>query len=231
MKKHMLFSLTVLAASSLFAADSAPKDDITGAVKKLGENSNYSWRTTIVVPEDAQFKPGPIEGKTEKDGFTWTSMTFGDNKVQAVVKGTNGALSDPDGKWSSLAELEKAEEGPGRFGAMIVRNIKTPAQEVAQLAASVKELKKEDNLYSGDLTEEGAATLQKFGPATVSDAKGSVKFWLKDGAVTKYEFKLKGTIKFNDNDFPNDRTTTVEIKEIGTTKLEVPEDARKKISG
>ena len=113
---------------------------------------------------------------------------------------------------------------------MIVRNIKTPAKEAAQLAAAAKELKKEDNLYSGDLTEEGAATLQKFGPATVSDAKGSVKFWLKDGALTKYEFKLKGTIKFNDNEFPNERTTTVEIKEVGTTKLEVPEEARKKTS-
>jgi hypothetical protein len=42
---------------------------------------------------------------------------------------------------------------------------------------------------------------------------------------------LKGKISFNGNDFPNERTTTVEIKDVGTTKLEVPEEARKKISG
>ncbi len=67
-------------------------------------------------------------------------------------------------------------------------------------------------------------------PMTVSDAKGSVKFWVKDGALTKYEFKLKGSIKFGDNDFPVDRTATVEIKDVGTTKVEVPDAAKKKLS-
>jgi hypothetical protein len=235
MKTPILFSLAVLAASSLLAADSTSKDEITNAAKKLGETTNYSWRTTIVVPEDAPFKPGPTDGKTDKAGLTWVSMSFFDNKMEAVIKGNKGALTGQDGAWKSLEELEK-EEGPGRFGAMIVRNIKTPSKEAAQLASFVKELKKEDNLYSGELTEEGAAAMQRFGPGgsegpTISDAKGSVKFWLKDGGLTKYEFKLKGTIKFNGNEFPNDRTTTVEVKEVGTTKLEVPEAAQKKISG
>jgi hypothetical protein len=234
MKTPILFSLAALAASSLLAADSAAKDEITSAAKKLGETTNYSWRTTIVVPDDAPFKPGPTDGKTEKAGLTFVSMAFFDNKMEAVIKGNKGALTGQDGAWKSLEELEK-EEGPGRFGAMIVRNIKTPAKEAAQLASAAKELKKEGNLYSGDLTEEGAAAMQRFGSGgsegpTVTDAKGSVKFWLKDGALTKYEFKLKGTIKFNGNEFPNDRTTTVEIKDVGTTKLELPEAARKKIS-
>jgi len=238
MKKTILSGLTALAAGALLAADATPKEEITQAAKKLGDKPNYSWRTTITVPEEAQFKPGPSDGKTEKDGFTWVGMSFFDNQMQAVMKGSKGALTDQDGAWRSLEELEK-EEGPGRFGAMIVRNIKTPAKEAAQLAAAVKalkkeEIKKEENLYSGDLTEEGAAAMQRFGPPgspgpTVSDAKGSVKFWLKDGLLTKYEFKLKGTIKFNENEFPNDRTTTVEIKDVGKTKLEVPDEAKKKL--
>jgi hypothetical protein len=93
-----------------------------------------------------------------------------------------------------------------------------------------------EGVYTSDLTEEGAKTLQTFRPSgsdggpSVSDAKGSVKFWLKDGALIKYEFKLKGLIKFGDNEFPNDRTTTVEIKDVGTTKVEVPEGAKKKLS-
>jgi hypothetical protein len=235
MKTCVLFSLAVLTASSLLAADSTTKDEIINAAKKLGEATNYSWRTTIVVPDDAPFKPGPTDGKTDSTGLTLVRMSFFDNKMDAVIKGNKGALTGQDGAWKSLEELEK-EEGPGRFGALIVRNIKTPSKEAAQLASAAKELKKEDNLYSGDLTEEGAAAMQRLGPAgsegpTVSDAKGSVKFWLKDGALTKYEFKLKGTIKFNGNEFPNERTTTVEIKEVGTTKLEVPEAAQKKISG
>ena len=61
MKKTALL-LTAIAGLSLSAADSNPKDEITAAAKKLGESDNYSWRTTVVVPEDAPFKPGPTEG-------------------------------------------------------------------------------------------------------------------------------------------------------------------------
>jgi hypothetical protein len=47
--------------------------------------------------------------------------------------------------------------------------------------------------------------------------------------VSKYELKVKGTVTFNGNDRDVDRTTTVEIKNIGSTKVEVPEEARKKL--
>ena len=57
-----------------------------------------------------------------------------------------------------------------------------------------------------------------------------MKFWLKDGALSKYEFKLKGTVDFNGTDVDVDRTTTVEIKDVGTTKISVPEAATKKLS-
>jgi hypothetical protein len=37
-------------------------------------------------------------------------------------------------------------------------------------------------------------------------------------------------MRFGDNEFPNDRKTTVEIKDVNATKVEVPEAARKKLS-
>jgi hypothetical protein len=96
-------------------------------------------------------------------------------------------------------------------------------------------LTKEGDVYSSDLTEEGAKKFLTFsrqgsGGATASTAKGSVKFWIKDGALTKYEYKVKGTASFGGNDLDIDRTTTVEIKDVGTTKLNVPEEAKKKLS-
>ena len=57
-----------------------------------------------------------------------------------------------------------------------------------------------------------------------------MKFWLKEGVLSKYEVKVKGTVSFNGNEFDNDRTTTVEIKDVGSTKVEVPSEARKKLS-
>lgn len=232
MKKSILLIAITSLASSLLAAEASPKDDVTSAAKKLGENTNYTWKTTVVVPEDAQYKPGPTDGKTEKDGFTHVKMTFFDNPVEIVLKGKKGAFTDQDGAWQSASDTEG--EGPGRFMAMLVQNFQTPSEEAAELAGFAKELKKDGDAYSSELTEEGAKAKLTFrrggGGATVANPKGSVKFWLKDGALTKYEFKVKGTVNWNGQDFDNDRTTTVEIKEIGTTKVEIPEAAKKKLS-
>jgi len=226
MKRNMLFTGMALLAGSII---------VTSAAKKLGEKPNYSWKTTVVVPESAQFKPGPSEGQTEKAGLTHVTMSFGDNTTQAVLKGDKAAVTNREGEWQSLADLDNAE-GPGRFLGFFVRNIKTPAVQAADLAAAAKDLKKEGDAYSGDLTEEGAKTLLTFRPRgggdgpTVSNAKGSVKFWLKDGELSKYEFKVTGKVSFNGNDRDVDRATTVEIKDVGTTKVNVPEEAKKKLS-
>jgi hypothetical protein len=227
MKKNILFSTMALLTGSLLAADSSSKDDITNAARKLGEKPNYSWKTTVVVPEDAQFRPGPTEGKTEKEGFTHVTMSFGDNTTKAVLKGDKAVVTNRDGEWQSAAELENSE-GRGRFLGRMARNIKTPAVQAAELAAAAKDLKKDGDVYAGDLTDDGAKAQFRFG--TAKNAKGSVKFWLKDGALSKYEFKVKGTMDFNGNDVDVDRTTTVEIKDVGTTKVTVPEEAKKKLS-
>ena len=120
------------------------------------------------------------------------------------------------GRLARLAELSRREV-PSEF-----------FYGAAELAAAAKELKKDGDAYSGDLTEAGAKAQFRFG--TASNAKGSVKFWLKDGALSKYEFKVQGKVDFNGNEVDVDRATTVEIKDVGTTKVEVPEGAKKKLS-
>ena len=234
MKKQILCFATMTLATALVAADA--KEEVTAAAKKLGEKANYSWRTTVVVPESAQFKPGPTDGKTEKDGFTHIKMTFGDNTTEIARKGDKAAFTNRDGEWQSLAEAE-GQEGRGRFMVGMVRGLRTPAEQAVEIATGAKELKKDGDAITSDLTEEAAKTLMRFrrgggggeGPA-ISGAKGSAKFWVKDGALTKYEFKVSGKMDFNGNEIDLDRTTTVEIKEVGTTKVEVPEGAKKKLS-
>ena len=63
----------------------------------------------------------------------------------------------------------------------------------------------------------------------VSDAKGSVKFWLKDGSLSKYEYTVQGTVTVNGDDHDVNLKNTVEIKDVGTTKVTVPEEAAKKL--
>lgn len=237
MKTTILFSV-LLAAVPVLAADTPA--EISGAAKKLAQTDNYSWKTTVESPGgNNRFRAGPTDGKTEKDGYTVLTMTRGDNTSHAVLKGSQGALKPADGDWQSLADAEKDDGGGGfnaaRFMAMMLRNYKMPAAEVESLASKTKELKMSDGAYSGDLTEEGAKSLLTFGRPggngpEVSEAKGSVKIWLKDGMVSKYQFNVQGHVEFNGNGRDVNRTTTVEIKDVGTTKVEVPEEAKKKIS-
>jgi hypothetical protein len=226
MKRIILCNVLCLLASSLLAADTGPKSDVIAAAKKLAEKANYSWKTTVVVPESARFKPGPTEGMTEKDGFTYITMSFGDNQTQAAMKGDKAVVTNQDGDWQLASELEGGE-GRGRFLGRMMRNFKIPAVQAADLAGVTKELKKDGDIYSGDLTEEGAKAQFRFG--NTSGAKGSVKFWLKDGVLSKYEFKVTGKVDFNGNEVDVDRATTTEVRDVGTTKVSVPEAARKKL--
>jgi len=236
MKLPLLLGALTLLAAPLFAADATPKDEVTAAAKALADQPNYTWRTTVEVPEDAQFRPGPTDGKTEKDGHTQLTVSFGGNETKIITKGDKAALTNQDGDWQSAAELEN-EQGPGRFMAMMARGVQVPAEQAKEIAGQAKELKRDGDVIAGDLTEEGAKSLMRFrrrgaggdGP-TISGAKGSVKFWVKDGTLTKYEFKVTGTMDFNGNEFDMDRKTTVEIKDVGTTKVEVPEAAKKKLT-
>ncbi len=244
MKKNVLFALTFLAAGSLLAADSNPKDDVTAAAKALGDAASYSWHTTVVVPDDSPFHPGPTDGKTEKDGFTSVTSSFGDNDTHFITKGTNAAVKTQDNGWQTAAEVLADSGGgggfnPGMFLARQAQNFRPPSVEAAALAGDAKELKAGDKGISGDLTEDGAKSLLTMfrgrrgggggGGPQISDAKGTVTFWVADGKLTKYQYHVSGKVSFNGNDRDVDRTTTTEIKDVGTTKIEVPDEAKKKI--
>ena len=233
MLKNILAGIIALMGTIAFAADVSPKEDVQAAAKKLADSANYSWKTTT----ESGFGTGTEEGKIEKDGVTLLSVTFFDSTTQIVKKGDKGALK-MEGAWMSFDEAAKSgEEGqpnPARFIAMMMRNHKAPAAIVQDLIAKSKELKKTDDGWSADLTEEGVKDLLSFGPRReggpqVTGAKGSAKFWAKDGVISKVEYKLEGSMKFNDQDADVGRKTVIEVKDAGTTKVEVPADAKAKI--
>jgi hypothetical protein len=243
-------TVAVLALPAL--AHAAPKDDVAAAAKKLSDAKGYAWHTeTDFAGGQGNRFGGPTEGKTEKDGFTLLKVTRGDNTTEAVLKGDKGAVKTEDG-WQSFDELRQeaqqaaaggqaGQAGQGfRRGFMgrQLQNFKAPAAEAQDLASKTKELKKEGETISGELTEDAVKDLMtfrrggggNFNPPAPTNTSGSVKFWLKDGAIAKYEYNVKGTMSFNGNDIEIDRTTKVEVKDVGSTKVEVPEEAKKKLS-
>ncbi len=233
----------MLAAGSLLAADA--KDEVTNAAKKLADADNYAWHQAT---ENANaggggggrgFGGGPVDGKAQKDGYTVRSMTRGDNTTQIVTKGEKGAMQNQDGDWMSFEEMaQNFGGGGGGGGGARMFAFKAPAAEVQDLVGKVSSLKESDGAYSGDLTEAGAkellvpAFMRRGGGdgPEVSGAKASVKFWVTDGMLSKYQTKVQGAVSFNGNDRQVDRTTTVEIKDVGKTTVTVPEEAKKKLS-
>ena len=242
MKRHLLFSAAALLAGSLVTAQAGPKEDATAAAKKLTEKS-YSWKTSS---ENAgggggggRGGFGSQEGKISSDGTALVTMPGRDNNTEAFIKGEKFAVKRGEG-WQNAADIEANSDqgggGRGRFGAAMFRNFKAPAVRAQDLIGHTKELKSADGVISGDLTEEGAKSLLTFGGRgggggpEISGAKGSVKFWVKDGVLSKMETKVNGSMSFNGNDREIDRTTTTEFKDIGTTTVTVPEEAKKKLS-
>ena len=72
MKKIILCCTTMLAVWSLSAANS--KDDITAAAKKLGEQANYSWKSTVVrsIPARPTEKLKKMDTPTSKPALATT---------------------------------------------------------------------------------------------------------------------------------------------------------------
>jgi hypothetical protein len=239
MKKSIMFGALTLLAGSLMAADSGSKDEIKAAAKKLGDN--YAWKSTVENAGGGGFGGGPTEGKTA-GGTSWLSLTRRDTTIEAFLIGTNKGAIKVDGSWQSLSEASQDAGGgfnPTSWTARTLQAFKAPADQAVELAEQVQSLTKEGDAYSGALTEAGAKSLLSFRPRggggggqipEARNAKGNVKYWVKDGQITKYQFQVQGTVTFGDNDRDIDRTTTVEIKDIGTTKVEVPAEAKAKLS-
>ena len=238
MKRNLLLGALTLLAGPLFAADASPKDQVQAAATALGDAANYTWQTTVDMGADSPFKPGPTDGKAEKGGYTTVSMSFGDNASEGVLKGTNGAVKSADAGWQSLADATKDTGGGFNPATMIVRqiqNIKTPAVEATNLIALVSDLKSSGDAITGDLTADNAKTLLSFrgrrggggGGPEVTNAKGSVKFWLQDGKLVKYSVQLSGTMNFNGDDRDMSRTATTVIKDVGATKITVADEVKK----
>lgn len=217
------------------------KDDVKAAVEKLTAAENYTWSTLVDMGSDSQFRPGPVEGKALKNGTAMVTWKRGDNTTEAFVK-DGKAVMKVEGAWKTPEELAAASEGEGggrgRMMGGMLRNTKAPAVQAADLAGKTEKLEEKDGALSGALTGEAVKNLLTFGgrrrdgsaPPEPKDASGTIKFWIKDGVLTKMETHVKGTMSFNGEDRQIDRKTTTEITAVGSTKLEVPEEVSKKLA-
>lgn len=257
MKNHLLLPLIAVSATAFTFA--GPTDDVAAAAKKLADAPNYSWTVTTEIA-NSQFPSVPAEGVTEKGGYTVVTTSFNGNTRQTVRKGEQMVMQNRDGDWMTMEEIRQqfanggggtggapgggaggGRGGPGRggfgmFGGGPQRDL---AKDAANLADKLQDAKVVDGAIVGTLSAEDAATLLTFGrggrgggqtPPAPKNAAATVKFWVKEGNLTKYVVNVKGTVATPNGDERDvDLTTTTELKNIGSTKVVVPEEAKKKL--
>jgi hypothetical protein len=222
------------------AVGAEPKDELKAAVKKLADGGNYSWTRKV----EGGFGFGANEGKTEKDGPTAFSFKVQDNSYDVIIKGDKGAAKGSAG-WASVDELSKEAEGgangfsPERMLSMTIKNFESPAAQAKIVTDKLGSVTKSDDAYTAELSPEAAKDLLTFrrrggnnanAPQfEVKDPKGTLKCWVKDGTLSKMEVHVQGSVSFNGNERDVNRTTTTEFKDIGSTKVTVPDEAKAKL--
>ena len=254
----LAFAFAGLFALNSNAADAS--DEVKAAAKKLAESPNYSWTSKTDSPQ-ARAGRGPgffgaatPSGMTEKDGFTLLTYKMGENTTDVVRKGRKASVKSGD-EWLTTDELKDNTDsaggggpgGPGNRMQFLVRRalqFKMPAAAALELMDRVKTLSKDGDAYAGELTPEGIKQMFTFrgrpgpgggrgnGPDT-SGLKGTAKFWINDGLLSKYEQHVEGKMSGGGRRGGGadiNRTTTVEIKDVGSTKVVVAPEARKKLN-
>src|SRR5215211_1838724 len=98
-------------------AHAGPADDVATAAQKLAAAPNYSWTRTTEIA-NSQFPTIPVEGQTEKGGYTVTTMSFNGNPFQTVSKGDQSVSQGQDGGWLTAEErrAQFAARGGGGGG-------------------------------------------------------------------------------------------------------------------
>jgi hypothetical protein len=209
------------------------REDVQAAVKKLEEAPNYSWTASYQNVARNGVVTVEHEGKAEKDGVTWIAGRNANAATEGAFKGDVWVVKTADG-WKGSADPapEGGKPNLALFSANWLRTNKGTLARAGRLAEQVKDMKSEGNgVYSGDLTEEGVTSTFDRGLAgeKVADGKASVKFWVKNGVLTKYEVKASGKRILKTTETPSNFIRSVEFKDVGTTKIDVPAEAKAKL--
>ncbi len=104
-----------------------------------------------------------------------------------------------------------------------------PHEELGIIVSSFVDLQVQPNFASGNLSDMGAALLlfREGQPDTTPLAAGGIfRLWFKDARLIRYQLLLEGLVAQGRKTMPLRATTTTTIRDVGTTRLEVPEIAR-----
>ena len=157
--------------------------------------------------------------------------------------GPGGGGGFPAGGFPGGGPSRRGRKGSGPPGtpppySNLQLNLSRPHEEIGLIIGSYTEIQSDGDIITGTLSETGAKLLLVHAgqnELTPLKASGTFRLWVTNGALLKYELRLDGILSV---ETPSARRqvevhqkSTTEIKAVGTTNFDVPEEARKKLGG
>lgn len=129
-------------------------------------------------------------------------------------------------------------EASGRTFSNVQKTLSRPHEEIAVIIAGGSELKAEGEVVSGRLSETSAKLLlvhEGQRDRVPLQAGGTFRLWVRGGALVKYETRLEGVLRVDDaagrREVRVNETSTTTLSEVGTARVEVPAEVRKRLGG
>jgi len=129
-------------------------------------------------------------------------------------------------------------EASGRTFSNVQKTLSRPHEEIAVIIAGGSDLKAEGELVSGRLSETSAKLLlvhEGQRDRVPLQAGGTFRLWLRGGALVKYETRLEGVLRVDDSagrrEVRVNETSTTTLSKVGTARVEVPAEVRKRLGG
>jgi hypothetical protein len=212
----MLQSLCLLAALAVPAADD---EGLAKALRAATGADSYAF-TVRDTPG------GEVEGKYQKD----RPVSLRADRIDFFKKGDALVYKQADG-WHKAKTGVQSDPLIILGGSAKARGTRLPHDDLTGLEKRLRNLKKSEEkgqvVYSGELTEEGAKALAKSEDRDVARG-GTAKLWLDDkGRPARYEIAIRLKGRRGNADVDGEATRTVTLKELGATKVEVPDEVKK----
>jgi hypothetical protein len=226
--RMLSISTIVCLASTALAAD--PPQMVADAVQKLSDTRNFSWRA--ITRETSQSLTVIEDGQTQEDGSTLIRLNSGGSSVQIALKGSTSVLN-AGGGWMTSDEATDQRQAV-RF----MSTVTSPALVASRIASRLDNLRADGGEFvaqiSGGEVNNVISPLYSLDALRIrgvneSGAKATVKFWITEGRLTKYQVHATGTMSRGGTATPVDLTVTVDFRDIGKTKVSLPDQAKKKL--
>lgn len=207
---------------------------VRGPINSSGTSTVTAWFKgavdCVVQSGDGWRRPEELANANDRDA--------GGGGGQRRRGGFGGGRGMGGGGGRGYPPVDDRGEGGGRTFSNVQKTLSRPHEEIAVIVAGGSDLKAEGEVVSGRLSETSAKLLlvhEGQRDRVPLQAGGTFRLWVRGGALVKYETRLEGVLRVDDSagrrEVRVNETATTTLSEVGTARVDVPAEVRKRLGG